>query len=161
MLVQKVLQFNLPALQPFFIPAVEVHGFSLRLPTARCHIQPQTGWRFLGQTFTGHNAARRCSTPLQYHYRRFELFVFNLELSLCWLVSFWVRSAKLWKATINFVVPVRPSVHLSTWNSWAVTGQVVMMIDIWVLFDKMLTKLTLSILFSHFIASVQSTIIWN
>jgi hypothetical protein len=53
------------------------------------------------------------------------------------------RSGKLWiwgSVCISFVGFVRPSVHLSAWNISAVTRQDIMMTDIWVLFDKTLTK---------------------
>jgi hypothetical protein len=53
------------------------------------------------------------------------------------------RHGKLWilgSVCISFVRFVRPSVHLSAWNIWAVTRQDVMVTDIWVLFDETLTK---------------------
>jgi len=45
-LIEKVLQFQLPAVQPICIPAGKAQGFSLFRPRACCHIQPQIGMVF-------------------------------------------------------------------------------------------------------------------
>ena len=49
--------------------------------------------------------------------------------------------AKLWKATISFVMSahpsVRPSARLPTWNNSAPTGRILMKFDSWVVFEKL------------------------
>jgi hypothetical protein len=39
------------------------------------------------------------------------------------LSQFLAAFAKLRKATVSFVMSVRPSVYLSAWNDWAPTGR--------------------------------------
>ena len=47
---------------------------------------------------------------------------------------------KLRKATISFVMSVRPSVSLSAWNDSPPTGQILMKFNNWVFFEKLSRK---------------------
>jgi hypothetical protein len=53
----------------------------------------------------------------------------NLRSSLSYI-------AKLRKATISFVMPVRPSVRVSAWNNSAPSGLIFNKVDIWVFFEN-------------------------
>jgi hypothetical protein len=53
----------------------------------------------------------------------FEEFLYN--------ISFLGALAKLRKETIDFVMSVRSSVRLSTWNNSAPTGRIFMKFDAW------------------------------
>jgi len=41
----------------------------------------------------------------------------------CTITQFLAAFAKLRKATVSFVMSLRPSVYLSAWNHWAPTGR--------------------------------------
>jgi len=47
---------------------------------------------------------------------------------------------KLRRATINFVMSVRPSVRPPAWNTSAPIGQIFMKFDIWVFFENLSRK---------------------
>ena len=73
-------------------------------------------------------------------------------LELIWRVRFVMRLcffsgavAKLRKATISFVMSVRPSVRLSSWNNSAPTGRIFMKFDIELLFEKSVKQIDLSL----------------
>jgi hypothetical protein len=57
--------------------------------------------------------------------------------------GFLVAFAKFRRTTISFLMPVRPSVRLSVWNSSTPTGRVFVKFDIWEFFENMSQKFKL------------------
>jgi hypothetical protein len=60
-------------------------------------------------------------------------------------VEFLGAFAKFRKTTISFVISVRLSVRLSTWNNSAATGRIFMEFDIWAFFEKSIQKMQVSL----------------
>ena len=60
-------------------------------------------------------------------------------------VEFWGAFAKLRKATVSFVISVRPSVHLYARNNSAPTSRIFMKFYIWGFVDKLSRKLEVSL----------------
>ena len=60
-----------------------------------------------------------------------------------------------WSVCISFVGFFRQSSHPSACNSWALTGEDVTMINIWVLFNKTLTKLKLQ----SYLTTIKGTLV--
>jgi hypothetical protein len=66
--------------------------------------------------------------------------VCGLLIRQMWTCAILGAFGKFRKATISFVMSIRPSVLLSAWNSSVPTGQIFMKFDIWVFFEALLRK---------------------
>ena len=107
-----------------------------------------TGWshklRFHMRISTLHFLKRILAMSTSQHMHTYSFFIYCYNRCfIAWFswYAFFGKFTKLRKATISFVMSVRPS----AWNNSAPTGRIFMKFDIWLFFENSVGKVQVSI----------------